>query len=231
MITPGIYSAARALSYWERVADVTAANLANTDTDAFKAIRITASLQPWYRAPYPVSSIDLSQGALQVTGRPLDVALEGDGFLVVSTPEGERLFRGGQLRLDATGLLVDAHGDPVLGENGPIVTAGSEIEITADGTVVVDGRVADRLRIVVADPTGLQKVGAGRFVADPGTIAVADPALVRVHQGALEQANIDAIEAMVDMIQAQRAYQANINVMHALDDALGVLTGQVGRVR
>src|SRR5919206_3830734 len=152
MRTTGLTSAASALRYWERRQEIVANNLANVDTSGFKAERVFA------RAvgdglPAPETATDLRGGTLTQTGAPLDVVLDQNQFLVVSTPNGERLSRGGSLRLDEAGRLTDAAGSPVLGERGVITVPPGELQIDATGMVSVDNRELDRL-LVESVPTG-----------------------------------------------------------------------------
>jgi flagellar basal-body rod protein FlgF len=231
MSLDGITNTARSLSFYMRLSEVTANNVANVNTDAFKADRLTAARVPGSNAPVPVGATDLRTGAIRDTGRPLDVALEGDGFLVVGTAGGERLFRGGSLRLDASARLVDTHGDPVLGETGPLALNGGTIEVAADGSVSVDGVFVDRLRrVAVDDPLALRKEGAGRFVPTAAAPRPVGDAGARVRQGAIEDPNVDPVLAMVDMVSVQRAFAANVQALRALDAVLGTVTGEVGKV-
>jgi flagellar basal body rod protein FlgG len=225
----GIINTARSLGFYLKLQEVTANNLANANTDGFKADRLTAHLRTGDDHAVPVESTDLQQGAVRDTGRPLDVALEGRGFLVVGTRAGDRLFRGGSLRLDAAGRLTTAGGDPVLGEDGPIVLQGSEVEIQGDGTVLCDQAIAGRLRLEnVDDPLALRKEGGGRYIADsPHRV---EPGTLRVRQGVVEDANLDPVLSMVDLVAIQRAYSANIDALRALDGVLGNITNEVGKV-
>jgi len=228
-IPPGIIRSARTLSYYSQLEDVTANNLANVSSDAFKADRITALLSQGAATPVPVRQIDLTQGTFRDTGRPLDVSLDGPGFLVVRTAQGERLTRGGSLHLSGSGELVDMHGDPVLGQDGPITIAGAGVEIRGDGAVVVDGTEAGTLRLV-APPAApqLAKEGAGRYVS-AAPLTPADPASLRVRQGAIEESNMDAIHGMVDLVAIQRAYTANVGALRALDGVLGVVANDLAK--
>lgn len=223
-----ILQTAHALSYYMRRQEIVANNLANASTTAFKGDRIAAHLStdgPW---PEAVASLDLRQGIQRETGRPLDLALEGAGFLVVRTPEGDRLSRGGSLSLDPGGILTDGHGHPVLGQDGPIVLAGAHIKIEADGTVLSGGEPAGRLRLVtVAKPAVLAKQGSGHFVTE-ATLIPADAVMVR--QGMLEEANVEPTTGMVDLISIQRAWAANLEVVRTMDSVLGTVTGEVGKV-
>jgi len=226
----GIVQTARSLSYFERWQQVTANNVANANTDAFKADRVTATTTRGDSTPVPIGHIDLSPGALRDTGRPLDVAIEGNGFLVVGTKDGERLTRGGSLRLDADGMLTDAHGDAVLGANGPMGLRGGQVEIKDDGSVLVDGAPVDRLRVIAPDdPSKLLKTGQGRYIAGSPVTAVSDET-THVKQGQLEDPNVDPVLSMVEMITIQRAYATNIEALRTMDGVMGTVTGEVGKV-
>lgn len=223
-----IINTARTLSYYQRLQETTANNLANASTAGFKGDRITARQGAGDPHPVPVQALDLRQGTLRDTGRPLDLALKGDGFLVVRTPQGERLTRGGSLSVGNDGTLVDSHGDAILGDGGPIRVAGRTLEIGGDGTVTVDGARVGQLRIeTVDDPSTLTKEGAGRFIAGSATRAASD---VTLAQGALEDANVDPLLGTVDLIMIQRAYAANLDVLKTMDGVMGTVTNDLGRV-
>ncbi len=225
----GIANSAQSLSYYQRLYEVTSNNLANANTDAFKAVRVAAENRPNVEGPAPIETIDLQQGVLRETGRPLDLALSGDGFIVVRTPQGERLTRGGALAIRADGLLTDANGNPVLGREGVVVLNGSKVEIQGDGSVFVDGSAAGQLRIdTVQDPAMLRKEGAGRYIATTPLRPV-DDGTTTVRQGSIEEANMDPIMTLVDLITIQRAYAANIDALKTIDSVLGV-ANDVGRV-
>ena len=130
----GILTAARTMAYYSRRQEVTANNLANANTAGFKADRLVAHRPGDMDSPVPVEATDLGQGTLRMTGRPLDLAIEGKGFLVVETPGGERLIRGGSLKLDGQGTLITDDGSPVLGKQGRIVVTQGSIEIGPDLT-------------------------------------------------------------------------------------------------
>ena len=228
MTVPAIVTTARTMSYYTRLQEVTANNLANASSEAFKADRLTA--RSFAQAvPDGVPSIDFRQGVLRDTGRTFDLALERDGFFVVRTGAGERLTRGGGFAMDAAGFLVDRDGHPVLGLEGPIHVRGREVVIEPDGTVVVDAARADRLRVeVVDDLTTLRKEGHGRYLAATPTRAAPPGTLVR--QGAIEEANVDPLLGTVDLIQIQRAYAANVEALRVMDGVMAAVTSDIGRV-
>lgn len=225
MPTPGIRGLARSLSYWERAQGVSSNNLANINTDAFKAIHLTAALGDDGVSPLAVEQLDLSQGALTPTGNTLDLAIDGPGFFVVQSEAGEQLIRGGSFRLSETGILIDPHGNPLLGSEGPVPVGEGELQITEEGGVMVDGNLIDILRLVDVDPADLDRVGENRFVAN----GPMQESTGRVLQGALEGANIDAVNSMVEMIRVQRAYQANMTALRSIDDTMATAT-RIGRV-
>ncbi len=226
----GILNTAHTLSLYQRWQEITANNVANANTDAFKVDRLTAVQVPGSERPVPVQTTDLQQGAFRETGRPLDVALDGPGFLVVRTPQGERLTRGGSLHLDPDGWLVDGQGAPVLGDQGPLALSGSSIEVKGDGSLLVDGAVAGRLRLAeVADPNALVKEGFGRYATSSPLHPAADGA-VRVRQGTIEEPNFDPLMSMVDLVTIQRAYAANADALRAIDGVLGTVVNEVGKV-
>jgi flagellar basal body rod protein FlgG len=227
-----VENAARALKYYQRLQENLANNLANAPTDGFKGDLMFGQLVGDSLAPTPLQALDLSQGSLRETGGLYDFALEGQGFLVVQTEAGERLVRGGAMHLDPAGMLVDGQGDPVLGDDGPIVVpgdSGESFEVQADGGILVGGARIGVLRIEnVTDPANLEKEGLGRYVATGPTQAV-NPAETRLRQGAIEESNVDTINGMIDLITIQREFQANMTALKALDGQLENVTTNIGR--
>ena len=227
-----LQSTARTLGYYVRLQALTANNLANADSEAFKADVMAAQLAPGATYPIPITRIDLGQGSLNPTGRPLDVGLDGPGFLVVHTAGGERLTRGGSLALDAANRLADRHGNLLLGLEGPIEVPlrYAVLEIQAGGDVVADGVRLGRLRIETVDnPDTLLKEGAGRFVPASPTREV-DMTETVLRQGSVEESNQDTLKGVVDLVTIQRAYAANVDALKAMDSVLGTVVNEVGKV-
>jgi flagellar basal-body rod protein FlgF len=161
---------------------------------------------------------NFSGGPVRQTGNPLDVSIDGDAFLVVQTPRGERYTRNGALQLNAQGELVTASGDRVLGDGGPIQfqPTDSQISINPDGTITVKeaGNAAldsqrGRLRLVRFEQVAtLLKDGASMFRAPDGTAPLPLPtgSNVRVIQGTIEQSNVSPVIEMARMIELTRTY-------------------------
>lgn len=221
-------SAAGALRFWERKQEVVANNLANVSTDGFKAQRVFARLLDGI-LPVAETSSDLSTGSLKQTGNALDVALNGPGFLVVSTPAGDRYTRGGSLRLDEKHHLVDAEGRTLLGEKGPMTMGTGPVEIDATGQVKQSGQVVDRLKIETAPKgTELSREGEALWVP-PATREVMKPDARAVKQGYLEESNVNSMGSLIDMVSIQRAYASVQKAIIELDHTNETVTTQLAR--
>lgn len=148
---------------------------------------------------------DLTQGAIQSTGDPLDVALEGPGFMAVRTPQGVLYTRDGALGIDAAGHLVTDTGALVLDAAGQPITAGPGASIGADGTVSVDGKAVARIGVFALGLGQLTEVGKGLFQASgtplPDTTTTFVP-------GSLEASNADPVTALSQMVAAMRQFEA-----------------------
>ncbi|HKX27689.1 MAG TPA: flagellar basal-body rod protein FlgF [Blastocatellia bacterium] len=235
----GLYTAYLGMRARMRTIDVIANNIANSSTSGFKAGGMVyhsvetdaAGILPAWAQPYgqpaadaqagtpltPSRALgvvtggltDFSTGSIRQTGNPLDVALSGDGFLVVQTARGERYTRSGSLTLDATGQLVTMQGDLVVGDGGPITIRPGEVSIGEDGSVSVGGQIAGRLKLVrFENPQAeLVKEGDSLFAAI-STDPPAESTQTRVLQGALESSNVNPVEQMVSMMQNNREFES-----------------------
>jgi len=203
-------------------------NLANASTTGFRAdLDAFASLP--VRGPTHASrvyasderaGVNLDPGVVTSTGRDLDLALSGEGYLAVQAPDGSEAYtRAGDLRVTAQGLLTTGAGHPVLGNGGPVAVPPFErIQIGADGTVSVRPlgqsggtlAVVDRIKLV-DPPAGSIAKRADGLLSTPQP-APADAA-VRIESGALESSNVNAIEAMVNMIELARLFEMNVKTM------------------
>jgi flagellar basal-body rod protein FlgF len=214
--------------------DVLANNLANASTPGFRQSRIgfhqsaqagppVDGAPPTMPMPDAVARIDQAPGIFQVTDDRLDLAIQGEGYFVVQTVNGERYTRSGHLNLAQDGTLITSQGDPVLTDGGPVlVPSGANLEVTADGTLRVGEQVLGRLQVVnFADGgAGLSHAGAGLFSSE----TAAEPAAsARVLQGVLEAPNVSAVQTMVDMITLLRHFEMNQRAIRTQDETLGRL--------
>ncbi|MEM8796751.1 MAG: flagellar basal-body rod protein FlgF [Pseudomonadota bacterium] len=231
----------------ERHMEVIANNVANLNTNGFKAeqmlfeeyIGSDASAETFERRDQEVYFVldaqsigDFNEGPISQTGNPLDVAIKGEGFFAVETPAGERYTRDGSFTIDSEGRLVTHDGHPVLGDGGPILFSPGEtnISITADGVISTNEGEIGRLRVVgFDDPQQLGRIGSNLFSGDDvEPQAIERPQLI---QNALEGANIDAVTGISDMIKVQRAYQELANIMRNQNDLRQQAISQLGTVQ
>lgn len=227
-IINGMTRAANALRYWERRQEIAANNLANANTQGFKAERAFARV---LGDAIPVAEIatDHKAGALSPTGNPLDLALGGEGFFVVETPQGERLTRSGSFRLDADGRIVNQSGHALLGEGGPLVVTGGAVSVDAAGAVTVDGKEVGKLRVeTVPAGTRMAHQGGTLFVPD-GARTPVPPEQRVVQQGFLEDSNVNTVGSMVDLISIQRSYSAVQKAMSTLDGIRSTISNELGK--
>ncbi len=161
-------------------------------------------------------------GQLVPTDNNLDFAIQGDGYFVVQTPQGQRLTRDGAFQIDDEGTLVTYNGDPVLGTAGPIRLTAQPV-VAEDGTIRSEGQVVGRLLVVGA--ADVRKQGDNLLVGN-----VIPAGEYGVQQGFLEKSNVNTIRSMVELIEASRAYEANQKAVWAQDETLGKAISEVGRV-
>ncbi len=209
---------------------VAAHNLANASTTGFRA-DLHAFSSYLVRGPgfatrvgvvHQAAGFDPRQGPLEQTGRPLDVAIQGDGWLAVQAADGTEAYtRAGALHINPDGLLETAGGLPVLGDGGPIsLPPSSRVEVGSDGTltVVPEGlgpeaaAAVARLKLVKPDAAALQKGADGLMRLPDGQTAPAD-ATVAVASGALESSNVSIAESMIEMIQISREFELQVRLM------------------
>jgi flagellar basal-body rod protein FlgF len=210
----------------ERQLDVVANNIANVNTAGFKSdqslfeeyLSSGAHEDNFKGADRRVSYVqdrgtyrNFSQGPAEQTKNPLDVAISGDGFLVVQTAAGERYTRDGGLQMNSQGQLVTQSGNPVLGTSGPIVfqPTDHDINVSPDGTVTVvegNGRtdsLRGKLRLVsFADAQKLLKEGSNLYSGE----GAAPDLKSQVQQGYIEKSNVNSVAEMSRMIEVTRAY-------------------------
>jgi flagellar basal-body rod protein FlgF len=202
-------------------------NLANAGTTAFKADLFYAEQGYANKGEAGASAVDFRAGNIAYTGRDLDIAIAGDGWMQVITPAGEEILsRRGDLRIDPNGNLIDAEQNQILGDGGPInVPADSQVTIGADGTVSFIPRgetalgtvVIGRILLVNPAPETLTKGLDGNIRAE-GQANLEPAAEVQLAVGALETSNVNPIASMVQMIELSRSFEGHIQTIKSSDE-------------
>ncbi len=211
-------------------------NLANINTTGFRADLDAFQSLPMFGPGHPTRvypednrvGVDFSQGTMISTGRDLDVAISGDGFISVQDVDGgESLTRRGDLRISPEGLLTNGAGRPVLGNGGPIaIPPAQKVTIGSDGTISIIPQggdamsmaVIDRIKLVNPPLDGLRKTETGLFRPADGEPVPAD-ASVTLSPGSLEGSNVNATEALVNMIELARQYEMQVKVLKDAEEA------------
>ncbi len=249
-MTRGVYTAAAGMLANQAAQDTIAQNLANAGTTGYKEqvprfesflSEPVSRLSPADRAALGTlgsggglkdETTNFSPGGLQASGNPLDVALTGDGALVIQTPAGPRLSRDGALTLTAQGTLVQAGtGQAVLTDrNAPLTIPArtKAVVIGPAGEVSADGVRLGRLRLAsLSAAVSPVRVGDNQYAVS--SIQPASRAAT-VRQGYLEASNVSIVKEMVSMISIMRAYETNQKMLQAEDDTTGKATGEVGKL-
>jgi flagellar basal-body rod protein FlgF len=215
---------------------VNAHNLANASTTGFREDLAALRSQPVFGAGYQSRvyamaerpGVNLSPGTVVGTGRDLDVSIDGEGYIALQGRDGNEAYsRAGDLRVSANGMLETMSGFAVLGNDGPIAIPPAEkITIGADGTVSIrpvgqdatTTAVINRIKLVNPGRETLTKSADGllRLTDGPGAEAPAD-ASVRISSGSLEGSNVNAIDALVDMISLARQFELQIKAMKTIE--------------
>ncbi|MDD3294650.1 MAG: flagellar basal-body rod protein FlgF [Geobacteraceae bacterium] len=238
----GLYTAVTGgLTAMKRL-DVLSNNLANVNTAGFKkdAIHFESILaeaagvagtndSPGFVVEHYAT--DYSAGPVVKTGNTFDLALNGDGFFVVNTPEGKAYTRQGNFRIDATGKLVTADGREVLGAGAPIIVNGGNVSFDSEGKIFVEGLETGVIDIVdFPKPYALKKIGSSLFMpVEEGAAGVPVTNTVLI-QGSLESSNVSAIEEMVRLIETTREYEACHKVIQSYDALTGRAVNDLGKV-
>ena len=227
----GLYIAASGMLAEQLRQDQIANDLANASTSGYKSERTTQQTFGELLLTNSVTGADVGTQTtgvqvtntvtdwtpqpLKDTGEPLDFAINGDGFFAVRTDDGVRYTRNGEFAADENGRLVTAAGDPVLGRNNQPITLGA------------DGKVDPRtINVVLLNNP--EKAGNNLVTGTPGAVAGLTAGAVR--SGALEASGADPTQAMVDMIESMRSYQAGQKVIQTIDETLGKAASAVGSV-
>ena len=198
--------------------------------------------------------VDFQQGPLKETQSDFDIALDGKGFFAVATPWGERYTRNGSFQLGKEGYLETKEGYPLLGENGPVRVKANNFQIDKDGRIWINAEYADDPDILISrenntwaetallDTLKIVDFDLDRYLKKQGSslyyetdtsgpaIVMEEEARPAVFQGFTESANVEPVREMVQMIEINRAYEANQKVIQTHDSMLGVLINQVAKL-
>lgn len=242
----GIYSAVSGSLAAMRRLDLISNNLANVNTPGYKKDKMSFEgllagsanppAVPQGKTADPILQkenvyIDFASGPTSQSGNPLDLALDGDGFFAVTTPEGTAYTRQGNFRTSADGTLVTVDGYPVQGAGGGAIRIqGNHVEISAAGGVTVDGVQSGQLAVLdFPKPYALTKIGSALFVpADPQAVTQAGTA--QIQQGHIEGSNVESISEMVQLIETNRYFEACSKVIKGFDDIAAKAANELGRV-
>ena len=251
-MTRGFYIAGTGMMLQRRLMENITNNIANADTTGYKKEHLVSHtfdevllerlndthVVGYTRAVGPMNYgvqidqlyINYDQGGLEGTGRSTDIALLGNVFFVMQTPEGERYTRTGAFYIDDQGFLVDGEGNFLLGENGPINVGGLNFRVDEYGGVWVNNDYVTRIRVAsFADNETLRKQGSNLFFAQAAPEANAQP--FRMRQGFLETSNVEIAREMVDMLSVFRTYETNQRMLSMIDETVGKAVNEIGRLR
>lgn len=231
----GMYSTAKAMQFAEQRHEVSANNLAHINNPGHRREvlahrefdsylnRQSQQAPNLNSSPYHALSTDFTSGALKQTGRTLDVAIEGEGFLAVQGPEGTLYTKNGVMHVSEEGQIVTAENLPILGLNGPLQlppdTSSESILITTDGRVFADSTEVGQLQVAVpASVNDLRRVGETLYAADAD--AEIETVEGNVRQGFLETSNVTPVNELVNLMVASRHYEAAQRTLTAISDTL-----------
>ena len=233
-----------------RSMDVVANNIANANTVGFKVESVLLENAPARVAehsdgPSELQFVnmwgmgrDFSQGQLEYSGRPLDLAIDGEGFFAVEVNGEEQYTRDGRFRLDNLGQLVTGSGAAVLsaGSRTPIILdpSGAEITIRDGGSIVQNGQEVGRIGIFeIANLSELSKRGDGRYVLDTSNPDVVEPEAMlepTIQQGYIEASNVQSIRELTSMMSIMRSYQSVAKFINQVEDLNKRAIERLGRV-
>jgi flagellar basal-body rod protein FlgF len=210
-------------------------NLANVSTSGFRRDFEQARSMPLFGETYPARVFAMSErpatdfraGSLQETGRDMDVAIGGKGWIAVQAPDGSEAYvRTASLNIDALGVLRTGNGLPVMGNAGPIaVPPEQKVEIGQDGTISIRAlgenpnvlAEVDRIKLVNPDPKSMEK-GTDGLIRVKGQPEVEADATVQVTSGFLEASNVNAVEEMTAILSLSRQFELSVNMMRTAED-------------
>ncbi|EKM99641.1 MULTISPECIES: flagellar hook-basal body complex protein [unclassified Acidocella] len=230
MYSDSLYTGMAGLQAITAQMQAVASNLANAQTAGYEAVQAVTDAQAYSGSNAPVGADaavetlgpDLKPGPMRQTGDPLNVAIAGDGWLQVQTPSGTALTRNGTLSISAAGLLTDSSGNPILDNNGTPISLPplTKLQIGEDGTISGiaagnpggDAKVYGRIGLVATPSGKLSALGGSLYQAPAGT-NLSQSSTASLHQGYINDSNVDPTSAMMEMIDSSRSYQLQTDLM------------------
>lgn len=217
--------------------DTISQNLANGSTTGYRRVVPARSFPAMMTEPQASAApahvaeaarVDLSQGPMRATNRAWDMAIAGDGYFEVTTPDGTAYTRAGDFTVDARGQLVNAAGHTVQGVQGPIVLNGPDATIDAQGRIHQNGALVGQIKIIRFGGGPLHKTAGGLLTPEPGTAQqiVAEPAL---QSGHLEASNVAPMREMVSLLETTRHFESVQKLYQGYDEMIGSAIQKLGQ--
>lgn len=223
----GLKIAAYSMEKNNKYMGIIANNLANLNTIGYKRDVSFSNILGEYDKPTLLEYTDFRQGEALQTDNPLDLALNGDAFFVVEKNDGLALTRNGKFRISNEGYLIDEEGSKVMGKNGEIALKKNMLSndqmviISKDGEIKVGQNTIDELLVVKPEEnTELSKVGNCYYKVPEDQFVEAEEGEFEVHQGFIENSNVNAIEEMEAMIKITKNYESSQKIVNYMDQVL-----------
>jgi len=240
----GIYGAISGNMAMMKQLDVLAHNLANVNTPGFKkdtisfesvlaasAVQGTDGSEDSPMLVKEMYATDYSSGQVKVTDNTFDIALDGDGFFAINTPQGKAYTRQGNFKIDANSKLVTADGYEVLGRGAPIVINGGSVSFDEKGKILVEGLETGAIDVVdFPKPYDLKKIGSALFMPNSTDVTPQAATNTVVRQGYLEGSNVNTLEEMVRMIETTRSSETCQKMIQNYDQMTAKAVNELGKV-
>lgn len=233
----GLYEAGNHLYSRMRSIQIVANNLANINTTAYKREIPFSEIIARTENQQNSQITDFTSGALTETNNPLDLAISGHGLFMVKTDNGVELTSNGKFSISDEGFLVNEDGNKVMSKNGEIninealINAKDKLTITTNGEIKIGEVLIDQLMVAdVRDQSMLERTSSQNFRMLNGEIPVADESTYEIHQGYVEESNVNPILEMQAMIQINKDFEASQKVVNSLDTIMGRAAQEIGKV-
>lgn len=240
----GLYTSSASMQILQSKLDATSHNLANANTTGFKKSMLVSKtnvtigtndelkLHQNELQKLVEDYVSQEQGPLITTDDPFDIAIQGQGFFEIETPNGKQYSRNGSFTVNTAGELVNLNGHKVLDDSGSSIGVnGENFQVSNDGVVSVDGNRMGKLSLI--QPNDLQdfkRIGASLFALKDGKDAPTEQSASRLSQGMLEGSNVNVVDSMVKMILIQKQYDSSAKAVSSIDETLNKAVNEIGRV-